>query len=171
MFVTLLMREGRRRLIDVGAGPGLDAQAFTNSGIDVVGLDLTPAHGAAMAQRRIPAVVASLYQPPFGPGSFDAVWTMSTLVHVPDSRLDEALAAVIGLARAGAPVGIGTWGGFDFEGVHETGDIRPYRFFALRNHDRMRAVLARHASVDRFDVTRPAPDSDWEYQFAVVRGR
>jgi SAM-dependent methyltransferase len=124
-----------------------------------------------MHDRGLYGVCGSLYDPPFADATFDAVWTMSTFVHVPDDRVDEALASVVALAKPGAPVAIGTWGGFDREGVHEFGEIRPYRFFSLRTHERWVATLARHASVETFDTRRPDPKIDWEYQFAIVRRR
>ncbi len=52
----------------------------------------------------------------------------------------------------GAPLGIGTWGGSDFEGVPEFGELRPYRFFSLASHSRWHEMLARHADVELFET-------------------
>lgn len=171
-FVALLRAEGRSSVVDLGSGPGLDTERFVARGFDAVGVDLAPANAVAMGERGLRGVAASLFSPPFQPASFDAAWTMSTLVHVPDDRFDDALAAIIALVPIGAPIAVGTWGGFDFEGVSEFGDIRPYRFFALRNHDRLERMLAAHGDIERFETSRPNPESDWsdwEYQFALLR--
>ena len=96
---------------------------------------------------------------------------MSTVVHVPDDRFDEAMAAMLRLVPSGAPVAIGTWGGRDWQGIGEFGDIRPYRFFALRSHERMRRMFARHGAIETFDVGPSESAGGWEYQFVVLRRR
>lgn len=116
-------------------------------------------------------MTGSVYTLPFRSGSFDAVWAMSTLVHVPDDGFDHAVDELFRVVRSGGAVAVGTWGGFDFEGISEHGDIRPYRFFALRSHERFEAMLARHGTIDRYETMAPVPGSRWEYQFAVLRPR
>ena len=122
-FVELLQAEERSTVLDVGAGPGRDAIEFAAEGYDVTGVDLAPGNVALMASEGIEAHAASLFDLPFPPARFDAVWTMSTLVHVPDARLHEALGSIVSMARPGAPVGIGTWGGFDWEGTSDVDTI------------------------------------------------
>jgi len=170
-FIDLLDREQRHLVVDVGSGPGLDTIAFVDAGFSGVGLDLAAGNIAALHDAGLVGVSGSLYEPPFADGSFDAAWSMSTLVHVPDDRFDAAMAAIMALVRPGAPVAIGTWGGFDWEGISEFGDIRPYRFFSLRSHERAHDLLARHGAVESFDTWRPDPSIDWEYQFVVLRRR
>lgn len=168
-FASTLRSEGRSRLVDVGAGPGLDAAQWRSDGFDVVGLDLAHANVELMRDGGLVGVTGSLHRLPFRSGSFDALWTMSTLVHVPDRHVDAALAELVRVVAPGAPVGIGTWGGRDFEGAPEVGEIRPYRFFSLRSHDRWRNVLAGHGTVETFRSFDPHAVSGWEYQFAVIR--
>ncbi len=170
-FLRLLAEEGRRRVLDVGAGPGLDTIEFQSAGLDAMGLDLAPANAAVMRGRGFPALAGSLYALPFPDACFDALWTMSTFVHVPDDRFDHALGELLRVVRVGAPVAIGTWGGQDFEGVPEFGEHRPLRFFSLAAHARWRAMLGRHAAVEHFETFAPTDPSTWEYQFAVLRRR
>jgi alkanesulfonate monooxygenase SsuD/methylene tetrahydromethanopterin reductase-like flavin-dependent oxidoreductase (luciferase family) len=108
---------------------------------------------------------------PFPDESFDALWTMSTFVHVPDERFDAAMAALLRVVSPGAPLGIGTWGGRDFEGITEFGALRPYRYFSLATHERWRSMLARHGDVQHFETFAPEQPGGWEYQYAVVRRR
>lgn len=170
-FARLLTDEGRRRLVDVGAGPGLDAQAWRRDGFGVIGLDLSGANCARMGAVGVTGVAGSLYAMPFRDGSFDALWTMSTFVHVPHHRFDEAIREMLRVVRPGAPLGIGTWGGHEYEGVPAFGHLRPYRFFSLAAHDRWRQMLDRHGVVERFEVHDPHAGDGWQYQFAVLRSR
>lgn len=168
-FAVRLRSERRLTVADVGAGPGLDTEAWRSDGFDAVGLDLTHANAELMRERGLHAVTGSLYELPFRDGVFDALWTMSTFVHVPHERFDAAIIEMLRVVRPGAPLGIGTWGGVDFEGVPEVGHLRPHRFFSLASHERWREMLCRHGQLDAFTTFEPDARSGWEYQFAVLR--
>ena len=168
-FVDLMRREHRRRLVDVGSGPGRDTLAFQQDGFDTIGVDLAPANLVLMRERGAVGSAGSLYALPFADAIFDALWTMSTFVHVPHDRFDEAMNEFVRVVSPGAPLAIGTWGGRDFEGAPEFGELRPHRFFSLASHGRWRSMLERHGQLEVFE-TFPATDpSGWEYQYAVLR--
>lgn len=168
-FADLLRREGRHRLVDIGAGPGTDTVAFHHDGVDAVGVDLSPANVVTMCGRGAMGAAGSLYALPFPDAVFDALWTMSTFVHVPHDRFDEAMGELVRVVAPGAPLAIGTWGGHDFEGVPEFGDLRPYRFFSLATHARWRTMLERHGTLEHFETFPPSQPGGWEYQYAVLR--
>jgi SAM-dependent methyltransferase len=168
-FTEVLAAEGRETLVEVGAGPGLDAVEFAAAGVDVVGIDLSLGNARSMRRSGLAGAAASLYALPFRDEQFDALWTMSTFVHVPHARFDEAIAEMVRVVRPGGPLGVGTWGGFEWEGTSDRDTISPPRFFSLAGHRRWRALLEEAVSVDSFTTARPDADSHWEYQFAVVR--
>ncbi len=168
-FAELLRYDDVRTVIDVGAGPGLDTALWAADGFAAVGVDLAHANVERMRDVGLTSVTGSLYQLPFRSTTFDALWTMSTFVHVPHDRFDEAITEMMRVVEPGAPLGIGTWGGLDFEGVPEFGELRPYRFFSLASHDRWRAMLERHSVVEQFETYESTGGQGWEYQFAVVR--
>lgn len=168
-FVDRCHVEGVGSVLDVGMGPGRDAMAFRSTGLQAVGLDR--AHESARLALRdgVPAMQGSLYDLPVRTGSFDALWTMSTLVHVPDSRFDEALGELFRAVRCGGLIAIGMWGGRDHEGVIDSDSDRPDRFFSLRTHERARRMLEAHGDVMAFDTWGGSGSHGWEYQFAVLR--
>lgn len=168
-FVELLQREGRSRLVDVGAGPGRDTVEFRDRGFGVIGVDLAPANVGLMCAQGLDGVAGSLYQLPFPAGSFDALWTMSTFVHVPHDRFDDAMTELLRVVAPGGPLAIGTWGGRDFEGVPEFGELRPFRFFSLAAHDRWRSMLQCRGDLEHFETFPPTRPGGWEYQYAVLR--
>jgi SAM-dependent methyltransferase len=168
-FAAILRSEDRRRLIEVGAGPGIEAADWVADGHDVVAVDLGVENCRVAATHGVSAVAASLSELPVRDARFDALWTMSTFVHVPHDRKHDALDELVRVVEPGAPLGVGTWGGRDFEGHPEFGDLRPYRFFSLMEHDDWRATLAAHGELESFETFAPRDDSGWEYQFAVLR--
>ena len=169
-FVKLLHREKRQRLIDVGSGPGRDTVAFAANGFTTTAVDRSIGHTQLAAAAGLTAVQATLLALPFPPATFDAGWTMSTLVHVPDDRWDVALAEITSVLKPGAPLAIGLWGGLDDERWHPPRGGLPSRFFSLRSHGRAQALCRRHGELESF-VTWPEGHGEWEYQFAVLRIR
>ena len=167
-FLDLLVAEGRQTVVEVGTGPGVDARAFLARGLSVSGVDLSAENVRLAREADVDAVVGSVLDLPYADGAFDAGWTMSTLLHVPDSRLDAALAEIVRVLAPGAPLAVGVWGGLDREGPSAQDGFRPARFFSLRSHQRWRAALERHASVAEWDTWTPDGES-WTYQWAVLR--
>jgi SAM-dependent methyltransferase len=167
-FVDLLVRERRRSVVEIGAGPGTDAPAFGTAGIIYAGFDLAVANAHAATVAGLAVVPGSLYAPPFRSASFDAGWTMSTLLHVPDERFDEAVSATTSLLRPNAPLAIGLWGGVDREFTNDIDHFDPPRFFSLRSDDRIRSMLSTHGTIESFE-SWPNDRSDWSYQFIVLR--
>lgn len=167
-FIEQLAAEGRSRVLEVGTGPGRDAAAFIAAGCSVSGIDLSAEHVRMACAAGVHCVQASLFDLPFPKGSFAAGWTMSTLLHVPDDRFDEAMRSICAALEPGAPLALGLWGGLDQEGIVEFDTIQPPRFFSLRSHDRLRGMLRPHGTVEQF-LTWPHAAGNWEYQFAILR--
>jgi SAM-dependent methyltransferase len=167
-FAALLAAEGRRSVLEVGAGPGRDGSAFAAAGLAYTGVDLAPASVAVCRGIGLDVHVASVLDLPFPDAAFDAGWTMSTLLHVADVDLDAALAEIVRVLRPGAPLAVGLWGGGEIgEGPHGDDGHGPARFFSFRGDERVRDALGRHGAVERW-TTWPGSRS-LHYQFALVR--
>ena len=102
-FLERLRDEGRRSVIELGCGPGRDGEAIAGAGFAYTGVDLSPASVEACRSLGLDAQVASVLELPFDDRTFDAGWTMSTLLHVADEDLDDALAEIVRVLRPGAP--------------------------------------------------------------------
>ncbi len=158
---------GRPRLLEVGIGPGRDAAAFVAAGIPVAGVDLALDHARRAGTTGAAAVVATVRRLPFADDAFGALWTMSTLMHVPDAAIAGALAELRRVLAPGALAAIGVWGGPDVE-HHLDGEFDPPRFFSRRSEARWRSLLATLGSVEDFATWAHRAD-DFCYQWAVVR--
>jgi SAM-dependent methyltransferase len=167
-FADLMAAEGRRTLLEVGVGPGHDARALRDTGVTVTGVDLSAEHVRLSTAEGIEAYVASALDLPFADDSFAAGWTMSTLLHVPDVDIDDALAEITRVLQPGAPLAIGVWGGRDWEGRRVEDDIVPPRFFSLRTDKRLGEIVGRHGRLERFD-TWAGHGTSWTYQALVLR--
>jgi SAM-dependent methyltransferase len=172
-FLQRLRDEERSTLIDLGAGPGHDAVAFSGAGIQVTAIDLSTQHVALCRAKGIDARVGDFYALDLSAGSFQAGWAMSSLLHVPNRDLDAVVGQIIRVLCPGAPLAIGLWGGIDREGIWEDDIAAPRRFFSLRSDDHLRALLSRHFEILEFDVSSPEEGlgSNVHYQWCVVTAR
>lgn len=169
-YLRQLDAEGRRSVVEIGCGPGRDGEAFAAAGFAYTGVDLAPASVDACRSLGLDAQVGSVLELPFEDATFEAGWTMSTLLHVADADLDKALAEIVRVLRPGAPVGIGLWGddvGGERVWQDESG-FGPGRFFSIRTDSVMQEALARHGTVEQWSSWRDG-DGPMHYQWAVLR--
>jgi len=167
-FARLLRDEGRVHLLDVGTGPGIDAAAFSGEGLQVTGIDLSPVAVAMCREAGVDAHVGSVLDLPFADATFDAVWTMSTLLHVPDASIHRALAELVRVCRPGAPVAIGVWAGDDVEGPSTFDEVDPPRFFSFRSERRLRELLVAHGELEELSALLE-DERDGTYHVARLR--
>jgi SAM-dependent methyltransferase len=168
-YLELLERERIRSILEIGSGPGRDGDAFAAAGLAYTGVDLAPASVAACRSRGLDAQVASVLDLPFEDCSFEAGWTMSTLLHIADEDLDAALAEIARVLRPESPLAIGLWGD-QTGGEHlwrDGTDFGPPRFFCIRTDDALLAALRRHGTVEQW-LTWQGSES-MHYQWAVLR--
>jgi SAM-dependent methyltransferase len=167
-FIGVLQAEGRRSVLEVGTGPGRDGTALAQAGLDYTGVDLAPASVAACRALGLDARVGSVLDLPFADCTFDAGWTMSTLLHVADADLDTALAELVRVLRPAAPLAVGLWGGKDLEeGPQGESAHGPARFFSFRSDEKVRAALGRHGTLECWETWEDS--AELHYQFAVLR--
>lgn len=167
-YLAVLAAESRTRLVDFGAGPGGDVGAFAAAGLQAVGLDLAHGNGRLAAESGLTVIQGSLTDPPFRPGSFDAGWSMSTLMHLPEPEVPTAVEAMAAVLAPGAPLLVGVWGGDRRDEIdHRIEGER--RLFSLRPADANRDLLAAVGSIERTWRWEPETVPDQDYQAFLVR--
>jgi SAM-dependent methyltransferase len=118
------------------------------------------------------ARVASATDLPFGDRSFDAAWSMSTLMHLDDAELDRALSEVARVLVPGGLFAVGMWGAQELTIGHlaEPGQTYgPPRYFHRRTDAMVRERLGEHGSIEVWWTRPTRPDSTHQYQYAVLR--
>ena len=168
-FLSRLAVDGRRSLLEIGIGPGRDAGAFLAAGFDVVGVDLSSEHARRATALGAGVAVGSVRALPFASASFASLWSMSTLMHVPDVAIEASLDEVRRVLAPGGVAAIGVWGGPDLEHRSDADRYDPPRFFSRRSDARWRGLLGRHVGeVESFEAWTNEHDDQFWYQFAVV---
>ena len=154
------------RLLEIGAGTGQDSSYFQQEGFGVIAADLSAAMVEHCRAKGIEAHVMDFLQLDFPAGSFDAVFAMNCLLHVPNHDLPAVLAAVRAILRPGGLLFVGVYGAQDgdesTEGPIDDDRHVPPRFFSWRTDQR----LLDFAADARFDVVEFHPlDTHRGYRF------
>lgn len=177
-FIALLKSERRHHVLEIGTGMGLDGLQFLRAGIHYTGVDLAEEHVRVSRAKGLDVSVGSARQLPFTDGTFPALWTMSTLLHVPASEIDGVLRELVRVTAPGGLIAVGLWSGEDDEVLNPEDDAEPRRFFSRRSDAVVRQVFGRHGAIEDF-VTWPEGTGEesgpgagnWtqHYQFLILR--
>jgi SAM-dependent methyltransferase len=171
-FLARLADEQWRSVLEVGCGPGRDGVAITAAGFRYTGTDLSPGMVGAARAAGLEAHVASATDLPFDDDTFDAAWSMSTLMHLDDSELEAALSEITRVLVPGGLFAVGMWGASELTVgpmAEPDQDYGPPRYFHRRTDTMVRERLDGHGEVESW-WTRPSrAGSSHRYQYAVVR--
>jgi SAM-dependent methyltransferase len=170
-LITLLKTEQKNRLLEIGAGAGHTARYFADRGLDVVAIDLSPAQVERSRAKGLTAYHRDFYDLGFRMESFDAVWAMNCLLHVPSRDLEDVLS---GIREVLVPDGVfcmGTWGGIAEEGIYDDDFYQPSRFFALRTDDDLLESVGAVFAVEEFKRVKPPDANDDRLHVQFIRAR
>lgn len=177
-FIRLLKSEHRRSLLELGCGTGVEGVEFVRAGLHYTGVDLSPESVHVARAAGLDASVASGRDLPFADSVFEAAWTMSTLLHVPNSVIHDVVRELVRVTAPGAPIAVGLWSGDDDEVLNPEDLEEPRRFFSRRSDETVQRIFGEHGVVEHFrtwpegvGVESGPGAGNWEqhYQFLVLR--
>jgi len=157
-FLARLREAEGSRLLEVGSGVGYTSVWFAERGIDVVATDLSPEQVALCRTKGIEAHVRDMYDLDFPEKSFDALWAMNCVHHVPAADMSSVLDGFADVLVPGGLLYIGVWGGRDEEGIYDDDFYPPPRFFSLRSDATLRSVMGNRFAILEFDTFVPDMD-------------
>ncbi|HEX6684431.1 MAG TPA: class I SAM-dependent methyltransferase [Candidatus Limnocylindrales bacterium] len=154
-FLDRLKAEGRQRLLEIGAGTGQDSLFFQEQGLSVVATDLSPRMVAHCRAKGLDARVMDFWSMDFPPASFDAVYALNCLLHVPNAQLPGVLQGIRAILRPGGLFFMGVYGsGESSEGVNERDNHRPPRFFSWRTDEQIVEFASAAFTIEDFHVAQ-----------------
>lgn len=177
-FIRLLKDEHRHSVFELGSGTGVEGLEFVRAGLHYTGVDLSSESVHVARSAGLDCSVASGRELPFPDSVFSAVWTMSTLLHVPNNRIHDVVSELVRVSAAGAPIAVGLWSGEDEEVLNPEDLEEPRRFFSRRSDDSVRRIFGEHGSIEHFrtwpegiGVESGPGAGSWtqHYQFLVLR--
>jgi SAM-dependent methyltransferase len=168
-FLSLMQREGKRNLLEIGSGPGRDGQFFQEAGLKVTCIDLSPEMVRLCRQKNLNALVMDMTELTFPDDSFDSVYALNSLLHLAKSELPSVLQQINRVLAPGGVFFMGVYGGQDFEGIRADDPNVPKRFFSFFTDEHLRSVVSDVFEVLSFrSVALPREDSE-HFQALVLR--
>ena len=142
-FLKFLKNEERKNLLEIGCGPGQDAQFFQDQGLRVLAVDNTPTMVKLTAERGIPAQVLDCYDLGEINETFDAIYTLNCLLHIPKQDFDQILHLISSRLNDNGLMYLCLWGDKNFEGIWEQDRYKPKRFFSFWRTEALLETLQR----------------------------
>lgn len=169
-FLALLKAEGKQTLLEIGAGTGVHGLFFQENGMDVICVDLSPAMVESCRAKGLKAQVMDFAHLDFPDETFDAVFAMNCLLHVPHVEFGGVLEAVRRVLKPGGVFFLGQYGGEDSEGTREFDHYVPKRFFAFWTDEQMEEEVKKVFRLETFKmITLEDEGGDLHFQALVLR--
>ena len=168
-FLSLLRVEGMRSLLEIGAGTGKHGKFFHDSGLRVVCTDLSPENVKLCQAKGLTAYTMDFLELDFPDGSFDAVFALNCLLHVPKQDLPQVLRAIRGVLKPGGLFYLGLYGGKAYEGVWPEDTYEPKRFFCFHSDDQIQKVTSQFFELLRFKRIPLEWDEEFHFQSLILR--
>lgn len=80
-----------KRILDLGSAAGDHAHYFSQKGLDVTCVDLSKNMVDLCKSKNLKAFVMDIEDLHFEPNSFDGIWPVASLLHVPKSKISNVL--------------------------------------------------------------------------------
>ena len=140
-FLLLLQQQHTRTLLELGAGTGRDGQFFQDHGLEVTCIDLSPAMVDLCRQKGLTASVMDFGDLHFPASSFEAVYALNCLLHLPKNELPTVLQLIDTVLTPAGLFSMGVYGGYDQEGMWPDDAYEPRRFFAFYSDEQLQQVV------------------------------
>lgn len=169
-FLARLQTEKRQTLLEIGAGTGPFGLFFQENGLGVICTDLSPAMVAAMRAKGLDARVMDFNELDFPAETFDAVFAMNCLLHVPHAAFGGVLSSVRRVLKPGGVFFLGQYGGHDEEAVYADDHYEPKRFFAFWSDKQIQIETGKVFEVEAFKVIELGDEGETlHFQTLVLR--
>lgn len=88
-----------KQILDLGCGAGDHSQYFSEQGLDVTSIDLSEKMIELCKNKGLNAKVMDIENLQFQPNTFDGIWAVTSLLHIPKDRLHKVITDLHSLLR------------------------------------------------------------------------
>ena len=167
-FLALLQSEQKQSLLEVGAGHGRDSKFFQENDFQVTCIDLSHEMVKLCRQKGLNAHVMDMLALGFPDASFDAVYSLNSLLHLPKIELPIVLQNIRRVLKTNGLFFLGMYGGFDFEGIWEKDSYDPKRFFSFHSDEDLERVVTQSFKILSFKQIIPGAEN-LHFQSLILR--
>ena len=168
-FLSMLKKEGKKSLLEIGSGPGRDALFFLENGLKVTCIDLSPENIHLCRKKGLTAYVMDMGNMFFPDNSFDAAYSLNSLLHLSKMELPGVLKDIHYILKPGGLFYIGVYGGSDFEGIRENDWAKPNRFFSYYTDNHLHEVVEEAFEIIDFRQIKYREDASHHFQSLFLK--
>jgi cyclopropane fatty-acyl-phospholipid synthase-like methyltransferase len=168
-YLSLLQQEHKKTLLEIGAGTGRDSKYFQDHGLETVCIDLSPAMVELCKQKGLTAYVMDMADIQLRDGSFDAIYSMNSLLHIPKAELPAILRRLNLLLKTDGLIFIGMYGGIEHEGIWEKDTYVPKRFFSFFTDEHLEEEVTKVFAILSFNPVYFEPDNPIHFQSLILK--
>ena len=168
-FLSFMQSEGSKKLLEIGAGTGLHGKFFQDQGLQVVCTDLSSEMVKRCFERGLEAYVMDFFHLDFPRESFDAVFAMNCLLHVPPRYLRQVLKGIHSLLRQKGLFYWGQYGGVEQDGIYEGDHYDPKRYFSFISDEGLIESVKEFFEILSFKVIELNEEEHFHFQSLNLR--
>ena len=170
IFLQHLKGERIINLLEIGSGTGKDSKFFSESGLDTFSTDISEEMVKLCMSKGLNAKVMSFENLEFKDNTFESVWSMNCLLHVPKKEIKEILQEIKRVLKPSGLFYMGVYGGEDFEGIWEEDSYDPKRFFSFYKNDSIKEVLSEFFEIEYFNIVpKEIVGGRYHFQSIILR--
>lgn len=154
-FLKLLKVERRKTILEIGCGPGRDAQFFQSQGFQVLAVDNAPTMVKLTAEKGVTAQVLDCYELNQIDKTFDAIYTLNCLLHIPKKDIGHIFSLIATRLNRNGLMYLGLWSGENFEGILEQDTYEPKRFFSFWETETLLEVVQQSFRLEYYRRLNP----------------
>ncbi|WP_079914430.1 class I SAM-dependent methyltransferase [Paenibacillus sp. 32352] len=163
LFIERLRKNGGGSVLEIGAGTGRDSFYFQQCGLEVTCIDLSEEMVRHCKEKGLNTAVMDFYQLEFPDRSFDAVYALNCLLHVPKQELGQVLAEIRRVLKPNGLFYMGVYGGRDSEGIWESDVCEPKRFFSFYTDAAIQEAVKPYFKLDSYRIV-PLQQDELHFQ-------
>jgi SAM-dependent methyltransferase len=166
-----LQKENKNSILEIGAGTGKDSKFFQENGFNVICTDLSEEMVRMCKNKGLTAYVMDFMGLEFSEGSFDGIYALNCLLHVPKDNLTGVLGHIQKLLKPQGLFYLGVYGGRDSEGIWEKDEYEPKRYFSFYTDKQIHKIVSKYYKVEYFQAIKLGDNHDLHFQSFILRRR
>lgn len=167
-FITFFKDTKGIKLLDVGAGSGQHSKYLESRDFDVHCIDGSIEMIDLCRNKGLAATLMDFYNIEFPEESYDAIWSMNALLHVPKKSLHIVLESISRVLKPGGLFYLGLYGGYNSEAIWDEDPYTPKRFFSFFTHEDLQREIGKYFEIIEFKVL-DMPGMTTDFQSMICR--
>ncbi|MBT3273011.1 MAG: class I SAM-dependent methyltransferase [Spirochaetales bacterium] len=137
-------------VLEIGSGPGNAAQVIEVAGFDIECTDISPKMIELVQAKGITGRVLDCREIESIGKTYDAVFSVNSLLHIPKAEMPTVLRGIHKVMKKNSIFILGLWGGSDIEGIYDSDQYRPKRFFSLLSQMTLLSLLTEVFQIEEY---------------------